>query len=90
MLVDHVGIAVSDYKKSKKLYLTILAPFGIKPLTEHDGWIGFGKNNKPDFWLGPGKATSSFIQVAFVADTKEIVDYFYRIAIEEGAELNGF
>ena len=89
MIVDHVGIAVSDYEKSKNFYLTILTPFGIEPITEHEGWIGFGKNSKPEFWLGPGKVTKYYMHVAFVADTKEIVDAFYRMAIEEGATCSG-
>jgi catechol 2,3-dioxygenase-like lactoylglutathione lyase family enzyme len=89
MIVDHVGIAVSNNEKSKKFYLKILAPFGIELMTEHEGWVGFGKNNKPEFWIGPGKDTKYFMHVAFVADTKEIVDTFYKIAIEEGASCNG-
>ncbi len=55
----------------------------------HEGWVGFGKNRKPEFWLGPGKDTKYFMHLAFAADTKEIVDAFYKIAIEEGAVCNG-
>ncbi|MBA2709859.1 MAG: VOC family protein [Tatlockia sp.] len=89
MIIDHIGIAVSDYEKSKKFYINILTPFGIEPMAEHEGWVGFGKNNKPEFWLGPGKDTKYFMHFAFAADTKEIVDAFYKIAIEEGAVCNG-
>ena len=89
MLVDHVGIAVSNLKKSKLFYLDILTPFAIEPIVEHNGWIGFGKNGKPEFWLGPGKDTKYFMHLAFVADTKDIVDNFYKIAIEKGAICNG-
>jgi len=89
MIIDHVGIAVSNYEKSKKFYTNILAPFGIKAIIEHDGWVGFGKNNKPEFWFGPGKDSKYFSHVAFMAETKEIVDIFYKIAIDEGAVCNG-
>jgi|688.fasta_scaffold308284_1 catechol 2,3-dioxygenase-like lactoylglutathione lyase family enzyme len=89
MIVDHIGIAVSDLEKSKKFYLNILSPLGIEPITEYDGWIGFGKNFKAEFWLGPGKISNYFMHVAFIADTKEIVDAFYTIAIKEGATCSG-
>ena len=88
-MIDHVGIAVANYEKSKNFYLHILSPFGIEPITENDGWIGFGKNNKAEFWLGPGKETKYFMHVAFTADSKELVDTFYKISIEQGALCNG-
>jgi len=89
MIIDHVGIAVSDREKSKKFYTNILTPFGISPLIEHEDWIGFGKQGRPEFWIGAGKDTKYFMHVAFAADTKAIVDAFYKIAIAEGAQCNG-
>ncbi len=89
MIVDHIGIAVSDYEKSKKFYTKILAPLGIVLLSEHEGWVGFGQSGKAEFWFGPGKDTNYFAHVAFGAKTKEAVDLFYKIAIDEGAVCNG-
>lgn len=89
MILDHVGISVSNYEKSKQFYTQVLMPLGITAITEHDGWIGFGKKGKPEFWFGPGKDTKYFSQVTFTAETKEAVDLFYKIALAEGAVCNG-
>jgi catechol 2,3-dioxygenase-like lactoylglutathione lyase family enzyme len=89
MILDHVGIAVSNYEKAKQFYTRILAPLSIIPITEYDGWVGFGQNGKPEFWFGPGKDTKYFSHVAFIAETKAAVDLFYKIAIDEGAVCNG-
>ena len=89
MILDHVGITVSNYEQSKKFYTRVLAPLGISLITEHNNWVGLGKNNKAEFWFGLGKETKYFMHVAFVADTKEMVDNFYKIAIESGARCNG-
>jgi len=89
MIFDHVGITVSDYAKSKQFYNRVLTPLGITAITEHNGWVGFGKKGKPEFWFGPGKDSTYFSHVVFMAETKEVVDLFYKIAIEEGAVCNG-
>lgn len=89
MIIDHVGMTVSDYEKSKKFYTLILAPLGIKPLTQHNDWIGFGKADKPEFWFGTGKKIQQFTHIAFKADKEEAVQEFYKIAIQEGATCNG-
>ncbi|KTD44659.1 VOC family protein [Legionella quateirensis] len=89
MILDHVGITVSNYEKSKQFYTRILAPLSIVPISEHDGWIAFGKNGKAEFWFGPGKDTKYFSHITFIAETKASVDLFYKIAIDEGAVCNG-
>jgi len=88
MIIDHVGIAVTDYEKSKRFYTLILAPLEIKPLVEHKGWIGFGKN-QPEFWFGPNKTIQQFTHVAFKATTEKAIDEFYKRAIQEGAICKG-
>ena len=89
MILDHVGMTVTDYERSKKFYTLILAPLGIKPLTQHEDWIGFGKTDKPEFWFGPTTKIQQFTHIAFKADTKEAIQAFYTIAIQEGATCNG-
>lgn len=89
MILDHVGMAVTDYEKSKKFYTLILAPLGIKPLTQHEDWIGFGKLNKPEFWLGPTTKIQHFTHIAFRADSEAAIQEFYKIAIQEGAACKG-
>jgi catechol 2,3-dioxygenase-like lactoylglutathione lyase family enzyme len=38
MIIDHIGIAVSDYDRSKQFFCRALAPLGIELLMEVDCW----------------------------------------------------
>ncbi len=89
MIIDHVGMIVSDYERSKRFYINILAPLGIKLITEHNGWSGFGKIDTPEFWIGASKAIQQFTHIAFKAENTETIDMFYDIAIREGAISKG-
>ena len=86
MIIDHVGIAVTDYEKSKKFYMLVLAPLEITLLVEQNGWAGFGRKTKqPEFWFGPSKTIPQFTHIAFKAKTNNAIDEFYKLAIQEGA-----
>jgi catechol 2,3-dioxygenase-like lactoylglutathione lyase family enzyme len=50
--MDHVGLTVGDYEKSKRFYSSALAPLGIELVVEIGGWAGFGKGGKAEFWFG--------------------------------------
>ena len=41
-MIDHIGIEVSNYTKSKEFYRSALAPLGYKLLMEVQGFAGFG------------------------------------------------
>lgn len=88
MIIDHIGVAISDYERSKAFFSKALAPLGIELVMEHAGWGGFGKHGKPELWLGPGD-TQKPMHIAFVADTCEAVDAFYQAALAAGAKDNG-
>ena len=47
MIIDHIGIAVSDYDRSKGFFCRALAPLGIELVAEVEGWAGLGKAGKP-------------------------------------------
>jgi predicted lactoylglutathione lyase len=51
--------------------------------------VGFGKNGKPDFWIGGEGGLGHAIHVAIVADSRAAVDAFYKAAIAAGARDNG-
>lgn len=89
MIIDHIGIAVSDYEKSKEFYLKALAPLEIGLVAEVQGWAGFGKEGKPEFWFGLGKEAQNPMHIAFVANTREMVNQFYKASLEAGALDNG-
>ena len=95
-MLDHIGIAVSDFDKSLLFYRTALGPLGIvvamevtPELTGGTHYLGFGKNGKPDFWIGDGKKAQTGLHIAFAADNRAQVDAFYKAAIAAGGKDNG-
>jgi catechol 2,3-dioxygenase-like lactoylglutathione lyase family enzyme len=94
-ILDHVTLVVSDYDRSKAFYEKALAPLGITALMEFGRVCGFGKNGKPDFWIGTGP--TSFhrpehlklitpMHIAFVAASRAEVDAFHAAAIAAGGK----
>ncbi len=88
-MIDHVGMTVSNYEKSKAFYTQVLRPLNIKLIIEQGGWAGFGKKDKPEFWFGPAPKIQPLTHIAFQAETHEAIDNFYDIAIRNGAICNG-
>ncbi|NHZ36254.1 VOC family protein [Massilia rubra] len=89
MIIDHLGIAVSNSEHAKTFFTKALAPLGITIITEVKGWIGMGKQSKPEFWFGEHSATQSPMHIAFAAGSREQVRQFYAAALEAGAKDNG-
>lgn len=95
-MIDHTGLDVSDAAKSRRFYEAALAPLGYKVLievpTEFSGGaivLGFGVPPKADFWIHQGSPQSPRLHVAFRADSRSLVDAFYRAAMSAGATDNG-
>jgi catechol 2,3-dioxygenase-like lactoylglutathione lyase family enzyme len=90
-MLDHLGLDVTDYERSKAFYERALAPLGIKLLMEPvSGVGGFGEDGKPYFWIGRrGRAAQTGVHVAFAASSREQVDAFHKAALEAGATDNG-
>jgi catechol 2,3-dioxygenase-like lactoylglutathione lyase family enzyme len=89
MMIDHIGIGISDYDRSKQFYSTVLTPLNIALVIEVEGWAGFGRNGKAEFWFGPDDKIQSPMHIAFLADSTEEVVKFYEAAIAAGAQDNG-
>ncbi len=89
MVIDHLGIVVSDRERSKAFYAQCLAPLGIALVREVEGWAGFGRGLKPEFWFGAGGDAHKPMHIAFAAETREQVDQFYQAALAAGATDNG-
>ena len=86
-MLDHVGLKVSDYAKSKAFFERALAPLGYKCLMEFPGAAGFGKD-RPDFWISQGQKSNP-THIAFAADERSIVDGFHKAATGAGGKDNG-
>ena len=76
MVIDHIGLAVSDYARSKQFYLTVLKPLGIELVTEVQGWAGFGKGWKAEFWFGVDEMPQRPMHIAFKAESRKQVNAF--------------
>ena len=94
-MIDHTGLNVSDYGKSKAFYLAALAPLGYQVVMElpssivPDGGLGLGVPPKPDFWVAGGKPNVPPLHVAFRAENRAQVDAFYKAALAAGGRDNG-
>ena len=95
-MIDHIGLPVADIARATEFYLKALGPLGISIVmqvsaedTGHGAAVGFGANGKPFFWIGEGERQGGHIHVAFVADSREAVDAFYRAALAAGGKDNG-
>jgi len=87
-MLDHVGIAVSDFVKAKAFYQKALASLRYAIIMEGEGFAGFGAEGKPDFWIGPGKP-AEHVHIAFAAPDRATVDRFYKAAMAAGGRDNG-
>jgi catechol 2,3-dioxygenase-like lactoylglutathione lyase family enzyme len=97
-VLDHIGINVSSYPRSRAFYEKALAPLGITCVMEYGTFCGFGRDGKPDFWIGEGAnrfqtpaqvAVITPVHVCFVARSRAEVDAFHRAALAAGGKDNG-
>jgi catechol 2,3-dioxygenase-like lactoylglutathione lyase family enzyme len=88
-MLDHLGFAVADFDKSRAFYLKALAPLGVGAIMEGDGFAGFGRDRKPQFWIGRGEAPPGRMHLAFLAKSRSEVRAFYEAAIAAGGKDNG-
>lgn len=95
-MIDHTGVVVSDFGKSKQFYLAALTPIGFSLLAEypasvtgHTDVAGFGEAPKPEFWISRGIPNKPGVHVAFRVSHRSLVDAFYKAAIEAGGTDNG-
>jgi catechol 2,3-dioxygenase-like lactoylglutathione lyase family enzyme len=84
--VDHIGIAASDYEKSKAFYAAALEPLGLKIMMDFGVTVGIGADF-PFLWLSAGDPGHAHL--AFRADNRKLVDAFYAAAIKAGGKDNG-
>jgi catechol 2,3-dioxygenase-like lactoylglutathione lyase family enzyme len=96
MGIDHTGVTVSDFDKSKAFYRAALRPIGYELLAEFPAAVtgyadvaGFGERPKPDFWINRGSPNKPPIHVAFRVSTRAAVDAFYTAALAAGGRSNG-
>ncbi|SFC55342.1 VOC family protein [Massilia yuzhufengensis] len=99
-MIDHTGVIVSDFPRSRAFYSQALAPIGYALLAEIPAAVtgstdvaGFGEPPKPDFWISGATAARGVnqppIHVAFRVTSRAQVDAFYHAALAAGGRDNG-
>lgn len=94
-MIDHTGVVVTDYPKSKAFHIAALTSIGYALLAEIPASVtghtlaGFGEAPKPDFWISAGSANRPPLHVAFRVATRAMVHAFYEAALAAGGRDNG-
>lgn len=94
-ILDHVTLVVKDYARSREFYEKALAPLGIQRVMEFGQACGFGRDGKPELWIGTGPASFhkpehlrliTPTHLAFKARSRAEVDAFYQAALDAGGK----
>ena len=96
-MIDHMGITVSDFAKSKAFYSNALAALGFVVCKEYPDAIGYGvreghgKSTDPhgEFWISDGAPMTPRIHFAFNAASPAHVDEFFAAGVAAGGTDNG-
>ncbi|RKP46205.1 VOC family protein [Pararobbsia silviterrae] len=95
-MIDHTGVVVSDFERSKAFYSAALGAIGYALIAEYPAAVtgdtdvaGYGEDGKADFWVARGTPNDPPVHIAFRVDTRARVDAFYRAAIDAGGRDNG-
>jgi catechol 2,3-dioxygenase-like lactoylglutathione lyase family enzyme len=94
-MIDHVGINVSDYERSKAFYVEALAHVGYELGIEREGRAaGFVEQTelgrKPSFWLEATRTpVTENVHISFGAPDRATVDAFHAAALAAGGTDNG-
>jgi catechol 2,3-dioxygenase-like lactoylglutathione lyase family enzyme len=88
-MIDHLSIQCSDIPASARFYDAVLAPLGGARVMDFGTVIGYGRPQKPSFWIGPHDSGEGFREshIAFVAPSRQAVRDFADAAVAQGAEV---
>jgi catechol 2,3-dioxygenase-like lactoylglutathione lyase family enzyme len=88
-MIDHFGFQCADLAASAAFYDAVLAPLGGHRIMDFGVAIGYGVDDKPDFWIGGQQTGDGFREshIAFEADSRDAVDAFFAAATGLGAEV---
>ncbi len=87
-MLSHVSLGTNDATRAAAFYDPVLAVLGIRKICERDGSIDYGAAmtvfslEKPSD--GRPASVGNGAHVAFLAETRAMVDDFYRTALASG------
>ena len=88
-MLDHLSIQCADPSRSIAFYDAVLATLGYGRVMDFGTMIGYGRDRKPWFWVGPlttGEPNRE-IHIAFQAADRAAVRTFFETAVSQGAEV---
>lgn len=100
-MLDHSGIVVTDLARARRFYDAIAKALGLATIPNSAESFLFGKSaeepipylwigtSRPSYWVEGSKAGLNQMHVAFVADSKAMVDEFHRAALAAGGKDHG-
>ena len=94
-MIDHTGVFVSDFERSKSFYAAALEPIGLSLIAHSASTTGsidiagFGSPPEAEFWLSHGTPGSVPVHVAFRVQSHAAVESFYKAALAAGGRDNG-
>jgi catechol 2,3-dioxygenase-like lactoylglutathione lyase family enzyme len=90
-VIDHFGINCADWARSQDFYDKVLGILNYSRQLDFGVAVGYGRDQHPSFWIADASAGDAAgpnreVHIAFVADSPESVQAFYRTALALGAE----
>jgi catechol 2,3-dioxygenase-like lactoylglutathione lyase family enzyme len=89
MILDHLGLNVSDFFRAQEFFIQALEPLGIVVVKRGEGWAMMGRDGRPQFWFGAMGPVPTSIHIAFVARSRDEVRRFHVAAMAAGAKDHG-
>ncbi len=96
-ILGFVMLGSKDFKESSKFYDAIFKPLKIKRVVITENYVGYGHLDEPNevkFYLckprnGEPATYGNGSMIAFLAESKDAVNQFYKIALDNGAVDEG-
>jgi catechol 2,3-dioxygenase-like lactoylglutathione lyase family enzyme len=88
-MLDHLSVQCADVAANATFYDAVLAPLGGSRAMDFGEVIGYGRDGKPEFWLGPQQTGEGFREthIAFTAPDRATVRAFFDAAVATGAAV---
>jgi catechol 2,3-dioxygenase-like lactoylglutathione lyase family enzyme len=89
-MIDHAGLKVRSYEKSRQFYAKALEPldYSAKYEDAKGKAAGFGAKDAIDFWIAEGEPMSQ-VHIAFRCKDRAAVNRFHAAALGAGGKDNG-
>ena len=89
LVLDHIGLRVTDLKASIRFYAAALAPLGMSLLGSSDSHAAFGVGAMPYLSIRLAAEVAGPTHVAFLAASRAQVDAFHAAALAAGGHDSG-